>query len=437
MEKDGVGFRTGASSLTVYYLGTKGGGGCMGGRGKTEKMEVRFEFREEEEEDTIGRWREAFERWREESGRPKKLLVLVNPVGGSGKALKIYRDVVEPLFNAAQITVYKQETQYFQQAIEIAKNLDLSDLDGVVCVSGDGIVVEVVNGFLQRPDWRTAMQLPLGCIPAGSGNGMAKSLLDMEGVDFSVLNSAFSIVKGGTKKVDVATISQEDKQFHSVLNFYWGLTADADIESEKYRWMGGARLTFQALVRIASMRKYSGTISYLLAETAESTVGSNLNRETDKNSETKKYLGPKPIPASERGGWKRLEGEFVLVWLQNTTWAASDMKITPFAKFSDGCMDMVVVRKVSKVQLLTLFLQIESGDHIKSSFVEYYKVRAARLEAGGRVGSGVEGGYVCVDGEVIARGNGSLGNSSHDPMTYQEPFEMTVQQGLATFFSYV
>lgn len=44
-------------------------------------------------------------------------------------------------------------------------------------VGGDGIVFEVVNGLFQRPDWEKALnELPLGVIPCGSGNGLAKSI---------------------------------------------------------------------------------------------------------------------------------------------------------------------------------------------------------------------------------------------------------------------
>lgn len=41
-------------------------------------------------------------------GRPKKLLVLVNPKGGTGQAVKKYSDIVEPMFLSAGIEVTKQ-----------------------------------------------------------------------------------------------------------------------------------------------------------------------------------------------------------------------------------------------------------------------------------------------------------------------------------------
>jgi diacylglycerol kinase family enzyme len=35
------------------------------------------------------------------------------------------------------------ETRFFRHAKELAKEIDLSQFDGVVCVSGDGVLVEV------------------------------------------------------------------------------------------------------------------------------------------------------------------------------------------------------------------------------------------------------------------------------------------------------
>lgn len=46
---------------------------------------------------------------------------------------------------------------------------DLTGVDGIVCVSGDGLLYEVINGLLHRPDWRIARKLKLGIIPGGSG----------------------------------------------------------------------------------------------------------------------------------------------------------------------------------------------------------------------------------------------------------------------------
>jgi sphingosine kinase len=64
--------------------------------------------------------------------------------------------------------IFASETKYQLHAKEIVRSMDVSKYDGIVCVSGDGILVEVVNGLLEREDWKTAIKLPIGMVPAGS-----------------------------------------------------------------------------------------------------------------------------------------------------------------------------------------------------------------------------------------------------------------------------
>jgi len=80
-------------------------------------------------------------------GRPKKLLVFVNPFGGKKTARKIFQEEVKPLFEDANIQLEIQETKYQLHAKEIVRSMDVSKYDGIVCVSGDGILVEVSKKF--------------------------------------------------------------------------------------------------------------------------------------------------------------------------------------------------------------------------------------------------------------------------------------------------
>ncbi|XP_076334326.1 uncharacterized protein LOC143238198 isoform X2 [Tachypleus tridentatus] len=67
------------------------------------------------------------------------------------------------------------------------ESADLSPFDGIVSVSGDGLLYEVVNGLLARPDWREAIKIPLGVIPAGSGNAIFRSMTKVQGQVFFIL----------------------------------------------------------------------------------------------------------------------------------------------------------------------------------------------------------------------------------------------------------
>ncbi|KAG8055175.1 hypothetical protein GUJ93_ZPchr0001g31951 [Zizania palustris] len=216
---------------------------CAPGSGKGGRKRRRrdYVFEMVAGEDAAAAWGDRIRDCLDSLGRPKRLFILVNPFGGKKCAKKIYEAEIKPLFEAADVNITMQETKYQGHAREVVSSLDLAQYDGIVCVSGDGVLVEVVNGILQRNDWEEAIKIPIGVVPAGTGNGMAKSLLHAAGQTYSVPNAAFAIIRGYRQSLDVCTILQGEKKFFSVLLMTWGLVADIDIESEKYRWMGSAR----------------------------------------------------------------------------------------------------------------------------------------------------------------------------------------------------
>lgn len=54
------------------------------------------------------------------------------------------------------------------KAVDIVKQMVLENYDGIMCVGGDGIVHEVINGLARREDACDALfNLPIATIPAG------------------------------------------------------------------------------------------------------------------------------------------------------------------------------------------------------------------------------------------------------------------------------
>jgi diacylglycerol kinase family enzyme len=46
--------------------------------------------------------------------------------------------------------------------------MNISDYDAIATVSGDGLVHEVINGLLTRPDWEECRKIPIGMVAAGT-----------------------------------------------------------------------------------------------------------------------------------------------------------------------------------------------------------------------------------------------------------------------------
>lgn len=107
----------------------------------------------------------------------RKVLVLLNPKSGSGKSRESFQKYVAPVFVEAEIPYDLQVTRYANYAREFVRHKDIYVWRSILVVGGDGILYEVINGLFERADWEKALkEVPIGVIPSGSGNGLAKAI---------------------------------------------------------------------------------------------------------------------------------------------------------------------------------------------------------------------------------------------------------------------
>ncbi|CAM0906284.1 unnamed protein product [Alopecurus aequalis] len=452
LDSDVLGFQVEGRALKVltFASGDEAGAsplGCGGRGGSRRRGEVVVEM---ESEEAAERWGDTMRDRFAALGRPKRLFIIVNPYGGKRGGRRIFETEVMPLIEAAGVEYIMQETKHRLHAQEIAQSLDLRKYDGIVCVSGDGILVEVVNGLLQRDDWNKAIKVPLGIVPAGTGNGMVQALLHSAGEPFSMSNAVFAIIRGHKRALDVTSVVQGKTKFFSVMMLTWGLVADIDIESEKFRWMGSARIDFYSLLRVVNLRRYNGRILFVPApgyekfgDPVEKTTSCESNGASNAiegdisnvcNDETCTYSGPSVTEADLE--WRSLNGPFVNAWISNIAFASEGVMIAPQAQFADGYLDAAIIKDCPRSVVLGLMLRMKDGSYIESPYVEYFKVKALRIEPGLRVGSSTIGGIIDSDGEVLARGDmARTGDEPEHLMAYGPPIQLTVDQGLATIFS--
>ncbi|KAG0587968.1 hypothetical protein KC19_2G205600 [Ceratodon purpureus] len=102
-------------------------------------------------EDVVQRWTEkAQSLLHEDSCRPKRLLIFVNPYGGKGSGVQTWKRVAS-LFEIAKIRITVVKTERAGHARDIMDRItkdELNALDGVVVVGGDGFFNEVLNGLV-------------------------------------------------------------------------------------------------------------------------------------------------------------------------------------------------------------------------------------------------------------------------------------------------
>nr|XP_004672361.1 sphingosine kinase 2 isoform X2 [Jaculus jaculus] len=231
--------------------------------------------------------------------RRARLLLLVNPFGGRGMAWQRCKDYVVPIISEAGLSYNLIQTERQNHARELVQGLNLSEWEGIVTVSGDGLLYEVVNGLLDRSDWEKAVRMPVGVLPCGSGNALAGAVnhhggfAPAVGIDL-LLNCSLLLCRGGSHPMDLLSVTlASGTRCYSFLSVAWGFLSDVDIHSERFRALGSARFTLGAVLGLATLHTYRGRLSYLpaAAEPALPATGHRLPR-----AKSELALAPAPAP---------------------------------------------------------------------------------------------------------------------------------------------
>eukprot|EP01133_Synstelium_polycarpum_P016003 gene16003-19041_t len=95
--------------------------------------------------------------------------------------------------------------------------------------------------------------------------------------------------------------------------------------------------------------------------------------------------------------WRTIEGEFLGVVAATVSHLSSDFIASPVAHYSDGFIELIVIKhssKITKASLISILTDAETGKHIHSPFIDIYKVKSMILEPGTD-----REGIIAIDGE--------------------------------------
>ncbi|KAM1520388.1 hypothetical protein ACFX1X_010929 [Malus domestica] len=196
---------------------------------------------------------------------PPKMLVILNPRSGRGRSSKVFHNVVEPIFKLAGFKVEVVKTTSAGHARKLASTVDISTCpDGIICVGGDGIINEVLNGLLSRDNQQEGISIPIGIIPAGSDNSLVWTVLGVR----DPVSAAMAIVKGGLTATDVFAVEwiQTGVIHFGMTVSYYGFVSDVLELSEKYqKRFGPLRYFVAGFLKFLCLPKYSYEVEYLPA----------------------------------------------------------------------------------------------------------------------------------------------------------------------------
>jgi YegS/Rv2252/BmrU family lipid kinase len=265
----------------------------------------------------------------------KRFMVVVNPCGGTRHGLAVLEQV-RPVFAGAGAELDVRVTEYSGHTTQIASTLKLAGYDGLCLIGGDGTVHEAVAGLMQRGE---PISLPLGFIPAGTGN-----TLHLQVGCASPLEAAQRILVGRTCPLDAARVTMQDQVVYCVNMIGWGAIADINGTAERLRILGPPRYAVAALWRV---------------------------------------VRPKRRRARLVLDGQAFDDEFLFVIACNTKTTGSGMTLAPHAEIGDGKIDVVVLRNTSRVQMLKVFAKVFDGSHLSLSCIGYHQVSSFSIACEG------------------------------------------------------
>ena len=277
-----------------------------------------------------------------------RLVVAINPAACFGKNPGVGPLVLTLLREAGFQVEGIHASSYDALREDLRRILDTT-VTALVVVGGDGMVhlgAELCGKY----------DLPLGVIPSGTGNDLARHL----GIPLADPSAAVAMfidaLAAGPQAIDLGVVVGESgtsAAFACVLSA--GFDAIVNERANRLRFPKGRhRYTLALLIELMKLRPLSYTL------------------EVDGVKETGKYL---------------------LVAVANSQSFGGGMKVAPNASLIDGLLDVFTLTPLSRLAFLRIYPRVFRGTHVSDPRVT---IRHAR-----RVGIAVEGVIAYADGEAV------------------------------------
>jgi len=251
------------------------------------------------------------------------LTLLVNPSSARGRALKLLPAVAQEL-DALRIPFRVERTRSLKDGVERAlRAVEASEVP--VVVSGDGLI-GAVGGAM------AGAETPLGIVPGGRGNDLARVL----GIPDDPVGAVAVLAVGEARRIDVGEAN--GKRFLGIVSV--GFDSEANRLANETGFMRGNLVYAYAAVR-----------TLLTWKPARFTVRVDDERE-------------------------RFSGYSVSV--ANSRAFGGGMYIAPDAELDDGEFDIVTVGEVGKLRFVGNLPKVFKGTHVDEDEVRVF--RAPHLE---------------------------------------------------------
>jgi diacylglycerol kinase (ATP) len=261
-----------------------------------------------------------------------RIVILLNPNAGRGKARLVLREALE-VMQRAGVEIGVRESRDAQHLLALARRAAAEKPDAIVSLGGDGTHHYVVNGIV-------GSEIPLGIIPCGSGNDFAKGL----GIPTEARAAAEALCARNTCRVDLGRAGN---------TVYAGI-AGAGFDSVVTRYAN------ERVRRLRGSCAYAWSILRCL----------------------KSY---RPEPLEIVSDVQEFSGEVIFAAVGNNVSYGGGIHLTPRAKLDDGLLDVCIVPYMGKLEFLRWVPSAYRGEHLRHPRIIYFQARRVSLSTTSRL----------------------------------------------------
>ena len=237
----------------------------------------------------------------------RKFIYFINPISGTKNKASLLA-LIGKKTTAAQIPFEVLETRADNNYNFLSEKITRGNITDIIVCGGDGTVSHIASALIN-------CNVNVGILPMGSGNGLALAA----GIPRNTEKALDIIFNGTATYIDALYIN---KDFSCML---CGLGFDAQVAHDFAR------------------QKKRGLATYA--------------KETLKN-----FVSAKPFPFIIKIDEKRISEEAFFISIANSNQFGNNVTIAPRASISDGLLDIVIVKKMSKLRMVySLLKQIKLG----------------------------------------------------------------------------
>ena len=253
-------------------------------------------------------------------------LLLVNPSAGGGRVGSMLKEIETALERAEVAHRVVLTTDLEHGCAQAREALDTGEIP--IVVSGDGLIGQV-GGVL------AGSQTPLGIIPGGRGNDLARVL----GIPTEPAAAVAAIAAGQTVEIDVGEVN--GKRFLCIASC--GFDSDANRIANEARLVKGPLVyAYAALRALAAWKPATFTLTL--------------------DGERREHVGYSVAAANSKA-------------------YGGGMMLAPHAELDDGLLDVVTVDDVGKLRYLRGLPKVFKGTHVDDDEVHVARAAEVTIEA--------------------------------------------------------